>query len=199
MEVLVPTSNGGDWSNDQFKLLVDKGDTKEEYKAMINNRVNASKALRTYIGTCDGSSMKDFDNMKSLLNEEAESTPGMCVWIDSFLIIIFACNNTVFSKEETSVQGKFEKVHKGHKGKKSQKGDQKYKGWSEGGKKFVLKTVKVIKEEEDNGMWLKWEEMYRQLLDVMKGAETSEVDKGDNDIVEVDYGMLYEEVWINHG
>jgi hypothetical protein len=36
--------------------------------------------------------------------------------------------------------------------------------------------------------------MYRQLLDVMKGAETSEVDKGDNDIVEVDYGMLYEEV-----
>jgi hypothetical protein len=33
----------------------------------------------------------------------------------------------------------------------------------------------------------------------MKGAETSEVDKGDNDIVEVDYGMLYEEVWINHG
>jgi hypothetical protein len=96
VEVLVPTSNGGDWSNDQFKLLVDKGDTKEEYKAMINNRVNASKALRTYIGTCDGSSMKDFDNMKSLLNEEAESTPGMCVWIDSFLIIIFACNNTVF-------------------------------------------------------------------------------------------------------
>jgi hypothetical protein len=33
----------------------------------------------------------------------------------------------------------------------------------------------------------------------MKGAETSEVDKGDNDIVEVDYGMLYEEVWINYG
>jgi hypothetical protein len=52
-------------------LLVDEGDTKEEYEATINNHVNASKALRTCIGThceIDGSSMKDFDNMKSLLN-----------------------------------------------------------------------------------------------------------------------------------
>jgi hypothetical protein len=71
VEVSVPTSNGGDWSNAQFKLLVDEGDTKEEYEATINNHVNASKALRTCIGThceIDGSSMKDFDNMKSLLN-----------------------------------------------------------------------------------------------------------------------------------
>ena len=50
-----------------------------------------------------------------------------------------------------------------------------------------------IKEEEDNGMRLKWEETYRQLLDVMKGAEASEVDEEDNDIVEVDYSMLYED------
>jgi hypothetical protein len=35
---------------------------------------------------------------------------------------------------------------------------------------------------------------YRQLLDVMKGAEASEVDEEYNDIVEVDYSMLYEEV-----
>jgi hypothetical protein len=77
--------------------------------------------------------------------------------------------------------------------KKSKNGDRKYKGWSEGGKKFVLETV-VIKEKEDNGMRLKWEETYRQLLDVMKGAEASKVDEEDNDIVEVDYSMLYEEV-----
>jgi hypothetical protein len=31
--------------------------------------------------------------------------------------------------------------------KKSKKGEQKYKGWSEGGKKFVLESVKVIKDE----------------------------------------------------
>jgi hypothetical protein len=36
--------------------------------------------------------------------------------------------------------------------------------------------------------------MYRQLLDVMKGAEASEVDLEDNDIAEVDYSMPYEEV-----
>jgi hypothetical protein len=35
--------------------------------------------------------------------------------------------------------------------KKSKNGDRKYKGWLEGGKKFVLETV-VIKEKEDNGM-----------------------------------------------
>jgi hypothetical protein len=161
VEVLVPTSNGGDWSNAQFKLLVDKGDTKEEYKAMLNNCVNASKALRTYIGTrrkINGSSMKDFDNMKSLLNEEAESTPGMCVWIDAFLIIIFACNNTVFcpwllaemeQKRKHRYKKSLKKFTKDN-GKKSKKGDWKYKGWLEGEKKFVLETV-VIKEE-DNGM-----------------------------------------------
>jgi hypothetical protein len=33
----------------------------------------------------------------------------------------------------------------------------------------------------------------------MKGAEASEVDEEDNDIVEVDYSMLYEEVWIYYG
>jgi hypothetical protein len=182
-----------------------KGDTKEEYEAMINNHVNASKALRTYIGThheIDGSSMKDFDNIESLLNEEAESTPGMCVWIDSFLIIIFACNNTVFypwllaemeRKRKCWYKKSLKKFMKDN-GKKSKKGDRKYKGWLEGGKKFVLETVKAIKEEEDNGMQLKWEEMYMQLLDVMKGAEASEVDEEDNDIVEVDYGMMYEEV-----
>jgi hypothetical protein len=37
-------------------------------------------------------------------------------------------------------------------GKKSKKGDRNYKGWSEGGKKFVLETVKAMKEGEDNGM-----------------------------------------------
>jgi hypothetical protein len=79
-------------------------------------------------------------------------------------------------------------------GKKSKKGDRKYKGWLECGKKFVLETVKAIKEEEDNGMQLKWEETYRQLLDVVKGAEVSEVDEDDSEVVKVDYSVLYEEV-----
>jgi transposase-like protein len=78
--------------------------------------------------------------------------------------------------------------------KKSTKGDQKYKGWSECGKKFVFETVKPIKQEEDNGMQLKWEETYRQLLDVMMGAEVSEVDEDDGEVIKVDYSVLYEEV-----
>jgi hypothetical protein len=72
VEVSVPTSNGGDWSNTQFKLLVEEGDTKEEYEAMINDCVTASKALRTYIGNQSkmiGSSMKDFDNMHEVIVE----------------------------------------------------------------------------------------------------------------------------------
>ncbi len=72
VEVSLPTSNGGDWSNTQFKLLVEEGDTKEEYEAMINDCVTASKALRTYIGNhheMDGSSMKDFDNMHEVIVE----------------------------------------------------------------------------------------------------------------------------------
>jgi hypothetical protein len=86
VEVSVPTKIGGNSSNAQFKLVVEDGDSKEEYEAMINDCVPASKALRTYIGNhskMDGSTMKDFDNMKSLLNEEAENTPGAYVQLNS--------------------------------------------------------------------------------------------------------------------
>jgi hypothetical protein len=68
-------------------LLVEEGDTRKEgYEAMINDCVLASKALRTYIDNhseMDGSTMKDFDNMKSLLNKEAENTPGVYVQLNS--------------------------------------------------------------------------------------------------------------------
>jgi hypothetical protein len=66
----------------------------------------------------------------------------------------------------------------------------KFKGWSEEGKAFVVKTTNDIKKDVDSGVHSKWEKMYRKIIKVIKVTNEQE-QEGERSCIEVDHGALY--------
>jgi len=81
------------------------------------------------------------------------------------------------------------KMYTGLGAKKSRRDNDKFKGWSDEGKRFVLKMTKEIKEDVDSGVHGEWEKMYRKINELVKTSDEQEEEVESGEVV--DYGGLY--------
>lgn len=72
---------------------------------------------------------------------------------------------------------------------KRKRGSDTFKGWSEEGKKFMVKMAQDIKADVESGAHGEWEKMYKKICNAVKDSEEQEVT-----VTEADYVVLYEEV-----
>jgi len=84
------------------------------------------------------------------------------------------------------------KLYTGNDAKKSKRESDKFKGWSEEARKFMVKLTKGIKENVESGAHREWEKVYKKICTVVKQSDEQEEESvGD---AEVDYSVLYCEV-----
>jgi hypothetical protein len=76
------------------------------------------------------------------------------------------------------------KMYTGSGAKKSRSNSDKFKGWSEEGKAFVVKMTNDIKKDVDSGVHGKWEKMYRKITKVIKVTDKQE-QEGKNSCIEL--------------
>ena len=69
----------------------------------------------------------------------------------------------------------------------------KFKGWSDEGKKFLVKTTQAIKDDVESGLHGEWEKVYRKIGTFVKECNVTER-VAEKERYEVDYDVLYEEV-----
>jgi hypothetical protein len=82
------------------------------------------------------------------------------------------------------------KMYTGSCTKKSRRDSNKFKGWLEEGKVFIVKMMNYIKKDVDSGVHGEWEKMYRKSTKVMK--VTNEKDQeGKSRCINVDYSAMY--------
>jgi uncharacterized protein YktA (UPF0223 family) len=82
------------------------------------------------------------------------------------------------------------KMYTGSGTKKSRRDSDKFKGWSEEGKAFVVKMMNDIKKDVDSGVHGEWEKMYRKFTKVIKVSNEQE-QEGKSSCIKVDSGTLY--------
>jgi hypothetical protein len=82
------------------------------------------------------------------------------------------------------------KMYTGSGAKKSRRDSNKFKGWTEEGKAFVVKMTNDIKKDVDSGVNSKWEKMYRKITEAIKVTDEQE-QEGKSSCIEVDYCALY--------
>jgi hypothetical protein len=77
--------------------------------------------------------------------------------------------------------------------KKIKKDSDKFKGWSNEGKAFLVKMTKAIRDDVESGAHGKWEKLYKKICDDINKSD--QIDQGssssDN---KMDYSVLYAEV-----
>jgi hypothetical protein len=77
----------------------------------------------------------------------------------------------------------------GSASKKTKKGSDKFKGWSEEGKAFVVKMMKAITDDVELGAHGKWEKVYKNICDAMNKSD--QIDQGSSSSDdEMDYSVL---------
>jgi hypothetical protein len=57
------------------------------------------------------------------------------------------------------------KRYTGSASKKTEKDSNKFKGWSEEGKKFMVKMMKAIKDDVELGAHGRWEKLYKKICE----------------------------------
>ncbi len=77
--------------------------------------------------------------------------------------------------------------------KKTKKDSNKFKGWSNEGKEFMVKMTKAIRDDVELGAHGKWEKLYKKICDAINKSD--QIDQGssisDN---KMDHSVLYAEV-----
>jgi hypothetical protein len=76
---------------------------------------------------------------------------------------------------------------------KTKKDSDKFKGWSDEGKAFMVKMMTAIKDDVELGAHGKWEKLYKKICEVMNKSD--QIDQGSSSSDdEMDYSVLYAEV-----
>jgi hypothetical protein len=83
-----------------------------------------------------------------------------------------------------------QKMYTNSGAKKNRRDSDKFKGWLDEGKAFIVKMTNDIKKDVDSGVHGKWEKMYRKIIEIRKGTEEQE-QEDESSCIEVDYGTLY--------
>jgi hypothetical protein len=84
------------------------------------------------------------------------------------------------------------KMYTGSGTKDSNQESEKFKGWLDKGKEFMVTMTKEIKEDIESGLHGQWEKMYRKICKAVKQFNHPEQESPQN--YEVDYNILYCEV-----
>jgi hypothetical protein len=82
------------------------------------------------------------------------------------------------------------KMYTGSGAKNIRRDSDKFKGWKEEGKVFIVKMMNDIKKDVDSGVHGIWEKMYRMITEVVKATDEQE-QEGKSSCIKVDYGALY--------
>jgi hypothetical protein len=95
-----------------------------------------------------------------------------------------------------------EKVHDGAKevhrkqasaSKKMKRDSNKFKGWSDEAKAFIIKMMKAIKVDVELGAHGKWEKLYKKICEAMNKSD--QIDQGSSSSDDkMDYSILYAKV-----
>jgi len=175
MEIAAPDDDGVS----EFKLVVDK--IPEEYKAA---QEAAEKVRKEALANASNHQhAQSYERVASMLTNDAGSS-GSSSNDDS------PCDaaREARKKKRKSMMGL--KMYTGSGAKKSRRDSDKFKGWSDEGKAFVVKMTNDIKEDVDSGVHDEWEKMYRKITEVVKTSDEQE-QEGESSRIEVDYGALY--------
>jgi uracil DNA glycosylase len=85
------------------------------------------------------------------------------------------------------------KKYTGSAPKKTKWDSDKFKGWSEEGKVFMVKMTKVIKDDVESGVHVKWEKLYKKICDAINKSD--QIDQGSSSSYdEMDYSVMYSKV-----
>jgi hypothetical protein len=77
--------------------------------------------------------------------------------------------------------------------KKTRKDSEKFKGWLEEGKAFMVKMMKAIKDDVESGTHGKWEKVYKEICIAINKSD--QIDQGGSSSDdETDYSVLYAKV-----
>jgi hypothetical protein len=98
-----------------------------------------------------------------------------------------------------SVHQEQEKVHDGAKEvhwkclQETKRDSNKFKGWSKEGKAYMVKMMKVIKDDVELGAHGKWEKLYKKICDAINKPD--QIDQGSSSSDDkMDYSVLYAKV-----
>jgi hypothetical protein len=85
------------------------------------------------------------------------------------------------------------KKYTGSASKQTKRDIDKFKGWSDEGKAFMVKMTKAIKDDVESGAHGKWEKLYKKICEAMNKSD--QIDQGSSSSDdEMDYSILYAEV-----
>jgi hypothetical protein len=149
MEIAVPDNDG----ISGFKLVVDK--SPEEYKAAQEAAKKVRKEGLANVSNCHHA--QSYKKVASMLTNDASSSS----------------NNSPCDAAKEAKKKKWQsmmglKMYTGSGAKKSRRDSDKFKGWSEEGKAFIVKMMNNIKKGVDSGVHSEWEKMHRKITKVMK-------------------------------
>jgi uracil DNA glycosylase len=85
------------------------------------------------------------------------------------------------------------KKYTGSAPKKTKWDSDKFKGWSKEGKVFMVQMTKVIKDDVESGVHVKWEKLYKKICDAINKSD--QIDQGSSSSYdEMDYSVMYSKV-----
>jgi hypothetical protein len=85
------------------------------------------------------------------------------------------------------------KKYTGSASKKTKLDSDKFKGWSEEGKAFMVKMTKAIKDDVESGVHGKWEKLCKKICDAINKSD--QIDQGSSSSDDkMDYSVLYAKV-----
>jgi hypothetical protein len=85
------------------------------------------------------------------------------------------------------------KKYTGSASKKTKQDSNKFKGWSKGGKAFMVKMTKGINDDVESGAHVKWEKLYKKICDAINKSD--QIDQGSSSSDDkMDYSVLYVKV-----
>ncbi len=174
IEIALPTEDGGD-----YELVTDEGPTKTQAKAAAEEvRKDALAHLSNW------HHMQSYKKVKSMLTADTLTTtsPEMTSW---------AAAKEFMKKKRKSMMEL--KKYTRSASKKTKKDSNKFKGWSDEGKVFMVKMMKAIKDDVKSGAHAKWEKLYKKICEVMNKSD--QIDQGSSSSDdEMDYSVLYAKV-----
>lgn len=171
----------------EYQLVTNEVATQEAYKAaqeaseMVRKEALANISPNSSNNRRDGHvHVQSYGKVKSLLRSDTSFSSPV--------------ENRAAAKEMTKKKRKCMrelKIYTGSGAKKSRRDSDKFKGWSEEGKMFMVKMTKAIKDDVESGVHGEWEKMYRK---ISAAVYTSDDPEEESESAEVDYSVLMCEV-----